>query len=75
MDISPEAQNTQYTIHKIYETQEEGRSKCGSFFLLQMSNKIHLEGVTETNCEADTERMTIQRLPHLVIHPIINHQY
>jgi hypothetical protein len=29
---------------------------------------------TETKCEAETERMTIQRLPHLGIHAIYNHQ-
>ena len=30
-DISPEAQNTQDTICKTHETQEEGRPKCGYF--------------------------------------------
>jgi hypothetical protein len=33
-----------------------------------------MEGVTETNFEAETEGMTIQRLPHLGIHSINNHQ-
>jgi hypothetical protein len=33
-----------------------------------------MEGVTETKCEAETEGMTIKRLPHLSIHPINNHQ-
>jgi hypothetical protein len=33
-----------------------------------------MEGVTETKCEAETEGMTIQRLPHLGIHPINYHQ-
>ena len=31
MDISPEARNTQVTIHKPHEIQEEGRPKCGYF--------------------------------------------
>ena len=31
VDICPEAQNTPDTIHKTYETQEEGISKCGYF--------------------------------------------
>jgi hypothetical protein len=31
MDISPEAQNTQDTVCKPHETQEEGRPKCGYF--------------------------------------------
>jgi hypothetical protein len=33
-----------------------------------------MEGVTETKCGVETEEMTIQRLPHLGIHPIYNHQ-
>jgi hypothetical protein len=43
-------------------------------FLLRMGNKIPMKGVTETKFGAETEGMTIQRLPHLGIHPIINHQ-
>jgi hypothetical protein len=37
-------------------------------------NKIPMEGVTETKFRAETGGMTIQRLPHLGIHPINNHQ-
>jgi hypothetical protein len=33
-----------------------------------------MEGVTETKFRAETEGTTIQRLPHLGIHPINNHQ-
>jgi hypothetical protein len=40
-------------------------------FLLRMGNKIPMEGVTETKFGAE---QTIQRLPHLGIHPINNHQ-
>ena len=43
-------------------------------FLLRMGNKIPMEGVTETKFRAETEGMTIQRLPHLVIHPLNYHQ-
>jgi hypothetical protein len=42
--------------------------------LLRRGNKILMEGVTETKCKAEIEGMTIQRLPHLGIHPINNHQ-
>jgi hypothetical protein len=42
--------------------------------LLRRRNKTPMEGVTETKCGAETEGMTIQRLPHLGIHPIYNHQ-
>jgi hypothetical protein len=43
-------------------------------FLLRMGNKIPIEEVTETKFGAKTEGRTIQRLPHLGIHPINNHQ-
>jgi hypothetical protein len=42
--------------------------------LLRMGNKIPMEGVTETKCGAKMEGMTIQRLPHLRIHPINYHK-
>jgi hypothetical protein len=42
--------------------------------LLRMGNKVPMEGVTETKFGAKTEGKTIQRLPHLRIHPIYNHQ-
>jgi hypothetical protein len=38
-----------------------------------MENKIPMEGVTETKFGAETEGRTIQRLPHLGIHPIHRH--
>jgi hypothetical protein len=43
-------------------------------FLLRMGNKTPMEGVTETKFGVETEGRTIQRLPHLGIHPIYNHQ-
>jgi hypothetical protein len=45
-----------------------------TLILLRRGNKIPMEGVTKTKCEAETEGMTIQRLPHLGIHLINNHQ-
>jgi hypothetical protein len=42
--------------------------------LLRKGNKIPMEGITETNCEAETEGMAIQRLPYLGIYPTDNHQ-
>jgi hypothetical protein len=41
---------------------------------LNKENKIPMEGVTETKVGAETEGRTIQRLPHLGIHPIYNYQ-
>jgi hypothetical protein len=43
-------------------------------FLLIMGNKIPMEGVTERKFGAETGGGTIQRMPHLGIHPINNHQ-
>jgi hypothetical protein len=43
-------------------------------FLLRIENKTPMEGVTETKFGAKMKGWTIQRLPHLGIHPIISHQ-
>jgi hypothetical protein len=45
-----------------------------TLILLRRGNKLPIEGVTETKCGAETEGKAIQRLPHLGIHPIYNHQ-
>jgi hypothetical protein len=42
--------------------------------LLKSGNKIPMEGVTETKCGAESEGITIQRMPDLGIHPIYNHK-
>ena len=42
--------------------------------LLRWGNKIPMEGVTETKCGAEIERMPNHRLSQLGIHPIYNHQ-
>jgi hypothetical protein len=41
---------------------------------LRRWNKILMEGVTETKCEAEAGGKVIQRLSHLKIHPIYSHQ-
>jgi hypothetical protein len=74
LDISSEAWNTQDTIHRPHETQKEEIPKCRLRSFLEGGNKIPMEGVTETKFGAEIEGMTIQRLPHLGIHPIYNHQ-
>jgi hypothetical protein len=43
-------------------------------FLLRRVDKVRMEGATETKFGAEMEGWTIQRLPHLEIHPIIIHQ-
>jgi hypothetical protein len=45
-----------------------------TLMILRRGNKIPMERVTDTNFRAVTEGMTIQRLFHLGIHPINNHQ-
>jgi hypothetical protein len=45
-----------------------------TWFLLRMGNKIPMEGVIETKFRAEPEGTTIQRLPHLGIHPINNYK-
>ena len=45
-----------------------------TLFLLRRGNEIPMEGVTETKFGAETEGKAIQRLSHLGIHPINNHQ-
>jgi hypothetical protein len=45
-----------------------------TLILFRRGNKIPMEGVTETKIRAKTEGITIQRLPHLAIYPINNHQ-
>jgi hypothetical protein len=52
---------------------KEDQSVDTSVFL-RRRNRIPMEGVTETMCEAETEGVTIQSLPYLGIHPIDNHQ-
>jgi hypothetical protein len=52
-----------------------GEDQCvNTPFLLRIGNTIPMEGVTETKFGAKTKGWTIQRLPHLGIHPIISHQ-
>jgi hypothetical protein len=53
---------------------KKGDQNVDTSILLRMGNKIPLEEATETNLGAETEGMTFQRLPHLGIHPIYNHQ-
>ena len=52
---------------------KEYQSVDTSIFLT-WGNKIPMEGVTETKFRAKTEGSTIQRLPHVGIHLMNNHQ-
>ena len=75
MDIILEARNTQDTIHRPNEAQEEGRPKSmDTLVLFRRGNKIPTGGNTETKCGAETEGKAIQRLSHLGIHSIYTYQ-
>jgi hypothetical protein len=53
---------------------KENLLRRNTLILLRRENKIPMEGVTETKFGAETEGRTIQRLLHLGIHTINNHQ-
>jgi hypothetical protein len=53
---------------------EKEKQSVDTLFLLRMGNKIPMEGVTETKFGAEPEGMIIQKLPHLGIYFINNHQ-
>jgi hypothetical protein len=60
----------QFTKHMKLKKEDQS---VDTSFLFRRGNKIPMEGVTETKCEAETEGKTIRRLPHLGIHPIDSH--
>ena len=62
----------QFVKHMKLKKKEDQRVYTS--FLPRMENKIPMEGVTKTKFGAEAEERTIQRLPHLGIHPIYNHQ-
>jgi hypothetical protein len=61
VDINLETQNTQDTIHRLNEAQEEARPIKDTFVLIRMGNKIHMQ--RDTKCGTETEGKAIQRLP------------
>jgi hypothetical protein len=61
-----------FAKHMKFKKKEDQR--VDTSFRLRMGNKISMEGDTETKFRAEMEERTIQRLPHLGIHPIYHHQ-
>ena len=57
----------QFAKHKKIKKKED--QHVDASFVLRIGNKIPMEGVTETKFVAKTKGWTIQRLPHLAIHP------
>jgi hypothetical protein len=68
----PRIPKIQFSKHKKIKKSED--QWVDTSILLRIGNKIPMKGVTETKCGAKTKGWTIQRLPHLGIHPIISHQ-
>jgi hypothetical protein len=76
VDVSPEAQKLsipkiQFTNHMKLKNEDQS---VDTLILLRRGNKIPIGGVTETKSRAENEGMTMQRLLHLRIYPINNHQ-
>jgi hypothetical protein len=70
VDINPE---TQIQFAKHMKLKKEDQS-VDTLILLRRGYKIPMVGVTKTKFRAETEGMTIQKVLHLGIHPINNHQ-
>jgi len=62
----------QFAKHMKLKKKED--QSVDNLLLLNMGNKIPMEGVTETRFGAEMEGRTIQRLPHPGIYPIYSHQ-
>jgi hypothetical protein len=69
--FSQEASNFLFFNMKLKKEEDQS---VDTLLLLRMGNKIPMERVRETKFSAEMEGKTIQRLPHLGIHPIYNHQ-
>jgi hypothetical protein len=74
VDISPETRIPKIQFSKHMKLEKKEDQSVNISFLLRMGNKIPMEGAIETKFGAEMEGRTIQRLPHLGIHPINNHQ-
>ena len=62
----------QFSKHMKLKKKED--KSVDTSILFRRGSKIPMGGVAETKFGAETEGMTNQRLPHLGIHPINNHQ-
>jgi hypothetical protein len=61
-------------INKAEKIKKKEDQHVNTSFLLRIGNKTPMKGVTETKFGPKTKGWTIQRLPHLGIHPIISYQ-
>jgi hypothetical protein len=68
----PRIPNIQFTDQMKLKKKED--QSIDTLDLLRRGNKIPMGGDTVTKCGAETEGMTIQKLPHLGILPIYSQQ-
>jgi hypothetical protein len=66
--LHPEARNTQDSIHRSHEAQEEGRSQSSDASVLLRRGKRNTHG-EERQRQSVEQRMKERRLSHLGIHP------
>jgi hypothetical protein len=68
--------SSEYIRHNVQNTKLKKKEdqSMDTLILLRRGNKLPMEVFTETKLRAETEGTSIQRLPHLVIHPINIHQ-
>ena len=50
------------------------KQSMDTLVLLRSGNKMPTEGDTKTKCGTESEGKTIQKPPHLVIHPIYSYK-
>jgi hypothetical protein len=62
----------QFTDHMKFKKKED--HSVDASVLLRRGNKIPMGGKMETKCGAETDGKAIQRLLHLQLHRIYNHQ-
>jgi hypothetical protein len=67
--------DTQVTILEHHMKLKKKEDQClGASVFLRMENKILIGANMKKKYGAETEGKAIQRVPHLVIHPIYSHQ-
>jgi hypothetical protein len=74
VDISQKLRIPKIQFAKHMKLKNKEDQSVDTSILLRRGNKIPMEEVTETKFGTETEGMTIQKLPHLGIHPINKHQ-
>ena len=67
-------EHPRYNLQNTRKSRRREDQRVDTSYLLRIGNKIPMKGVTELKFGAKKKGLTIQRLPHLGIHPIISYQ-